>query len=72
MTSIQSKKRVHQWRSEEMGILVGTKTALNDNPSLTVRDVEGKNPIRFVLDKNLRLTNDLALFNNEAQTFIFN
>ena len=71
MTSIQSKKRVHQWRSEEMGILVGTKTAINDNPSLTVRDVEGKNPIRFVLDKNLRLTNDLALFNNEAQTFIF-
>ena len=71
MTSIQSKKRVHQWRSEEMGILVGTKTAIYDNPSLTVRDVKGKNPIRFVLDKNLRLTNDLALFNNEAQTFIF-
>ncbi len=71
MTSIQSKKRVHQWRSEEMGILVGTKTAINDNPSLTVRDVVGKNPIRFVLDKNLRLANDLALFNKEAKTFIF-
>lgn len=71
MTSIQSKKRVHQWRSEEMGILVGTKTAINDNPSLTVRDVEGKNPIRFVLDKNLRLANDLTLFNKEAKTFIF-
>ena len=71
MTSIQSKKRVHQWRSEEMGILVGTKTAINDNPSLTVRDVVGKNPIRFVLDKNLRLANDLVLFNKEAKTFIF-
>ena len=52
MTSIQSKKRVHQWRSEEMGILVGTKTAINDNPSLTVRDVVGKNPIRFVLRRS--------------------
>ena len=51
MTSAESKKLVHQWRSEEMGILVGTETAIKDNPSLTVREVKGKNPIRFVLDK---------------------
>ena len=42
MTSAESKKIVHQWRSEEMGILVGTETAIKDNPSLTVREVKGK------------------------------
>ena len=51
MTSAESKKIVHQWRAEEMGILVGTETAIKDNPSLTVREVKGKNPIRFVLIK---------------------
>lgn len=70
MTSVESKKLVHQWRSEEMGILVGTETAIKDNPSLTVREVNGKNPIRFVLDKNLRLPQDLSLFDNEAKTYL--
>lgn len=69
MTAAESKKLVHQWRSEEMGILVGTETAIKDNPSLTVREVEGKNPMRFVLDKSLRLPQNLALFDNAAKTF---
>ncbi len=69
MTSAKSKKLVHQWRSEEMGILIGTETAIKDNPLLTVREVKGKNPIRFVLDKNLRLPKDLSLFNNSAKTY---
>ena len=47
-----SLKLVHQWRSQEQAILVGRKTAELDNPLLTTREVEGKNPIRIVLDKN--------------------
>jgi len=63
---------VHKWRSEEHDIMVGTNTALNDNPSLTVREWKGKNPIRVVLDLNLRLPNHLNIFNKEAPTIVFN
>ena len=70
MTSAESKKIVHQWRAEEMGILVGTETAIKDNPSLSVREVTGKNPIRFVLDKNLRLSPNLSIFDEQASTFV--
>lgn len=70
MTSAESKKIVHQWRAEAMGILIGTNTAVKDNPSLTVREVKGKNPIRFVLDKNLRLSPNLSIFDEQAITFL--
>ena len=72
MTSIESKKLAHKWRAEEDAILVGRITAEKDNPSLTVREVEGSNPIRIVIDKDLKLSADFNLFNNEAKTIIFN
>lgn len=72
MTSESSKKLVHQWRSEEKSILVGRITAEKDNPSLTVREIEGENPIRIVIDKKLELPKDLNLFNSESETIIFN
>jgi diaminohydroxyphosphoribosylaminopyrimidine deaminase/5-amino-6-(5-phosphoribosylamino)uracil reductase len=72
ITSNESKKLVHQWRSEEDAILVGRITAEKDNPSLTVREAEGNNPIRIVIDKDLKLSTDLNLFNTEANTLIFN
>ena len=46
---------VHQIRSEEHAILVGTQTALNDNPSLTTRLVEGRNPVRILIDFDLKV-----------------
>ena len=72
MTSNESKKLVHQWRAEEDAVLVGRITAQKDNPSLTVREKKGTNPIRIVIDKNLKLSKDLNLFNTEAKTIIFN
>ena len=72
MTSSESKKLVHQWRAEEDAILVGRITAEKDNPSLTVREVQGKNPIRIIIDRDLKLSADLNLFNSETQTLIFN
>ena len=72
MTSSESKKLVHQWRAEEDAILVGRITAEKDNPSLNVREVKGKNPTRIVIDKDLKLSTDLNLFNTEAETLIFN
>jgi diaminohydroxyphosphoribosylaminopyrimidine deaminase/5-amino-6-(5-phosphoribosylamino)uracil reductase len=72
MTSSESKKLVHQWRAEEDAILVGRITAEKDNPSLTVREVKGKNPIRIIIDRDLKLSVNLNLFNSETQTLIFN
>jgi len=72
MTSSESKKIVHKWRAEEDAILVGRITAEKDNPSLTVREVDGNNPIRIVIDKNLKVSTDFNLFNNDAKTIIFN
>ena len=72
MTSIESKKLAHQFRAEEDAILVGRITAEKDNPSLTVRKVKGENPTRIVIDKELKLSTDLNLFNSEVKTLIFN
>ncbi len=67
-----SRQLVHQWRAEEDAILVGKNTAQYDNPSLTVRDWIGVNPIRVVLDRNLELSTDLNLFNGEVKTLVYN
>lgn len=63
---------VHKIRSEEGAILVGTNTAEKDNPSLTVRHWAGNNPVRAVVDKNLRLSQELNLFDGNAKTLVFN
>ncbi len=72
ITTPESKKLVHFWRSEEQAIMVGTNTALNDNPQLTVRETEGKNPLRVVLDLNLRLPKNLHLFDKSVPTIVLN
>lgn len=67
-----SNRLVHQWRSEEPSILVGTNTALLDNPSLNNRLWTGNHPIRLVLDFNLKLPSDLLVFNQQQKTIVFN
>jgi diaminohydroxyphosphoribosylaminopyrimidine deaminase / 5-amino-6-(5-phosphoribosylamino)uracil reductase len=72
LTNSLSNILVHQWRSQEMGILVGRKTVENDDPSLTVRNIEGENPVRIVLDPSNKLKSDFAVFNAHAPTWVFN
>lgn len=67
-----SKQFVHQLRSEEHAILVGTNTALTDNPSLTTREVKGRNPVRILVDFGLKVPQDFKIFNDEAETIILN
>ena len=67
-----SNQLVHQWRSEEAAIMVGTNTAIKDNPSLNNRSGKGKQPIRLVLDMNLRLPGSLKIFDEQQSTIIFN
>ncbi|WP_284463007.1 bifunctional diaminohydroxyphosphoribosylaminopyrimidine deaminase/5-amino-6-(5-phosphoribosylamino)uracil reductase RibD [Chryseobacterium sp.] len=63
---------VHQLRADEHAILVGTQTALHDNPSLTVRNVEGTNPTRILIDFDLKVPQHFKIYNNEAKTRVLN
>lgn len=63
---------VHQLRNDEHAILVGTQTALNDNPSLTTRNIAGKNPVRILIDFDLKVPRDFKIFNDEAKTIVIN
>lgn len=58
ITGPEARKLVHRWRSWSDAVLVGAGTVLVDNPSLTVRDVEGRNPLRVVVDSSLRTKPD--------------
>ena len=68
----ETKTLVHKWRSEEQSILVGRNTITNDNPSLTVRDYGGMNPIRLVIDSQLQISGNLNIFSKDAPTIVFN
>lgn len=65
-----SKKLTHKWRSQEHSILVGVQTIIDDNPLLTTRIVDGKNPIRFVLDPNSRIPIDSRVLSDKSKTII--
>lgn len=62
---------VHKQRAEHKAILVGRRTALLDNPSLTTRNWYGKNPLRLVIDRNLTLPAELKLFDHSTPTMVF-
>ena len=70
ITNKYSGQLVHKWRSEEAGILVGTTTALDDNPSLNVRKWTGKDPVRLVVDRELKISKDAALFDQTQKTIV--
>lgn len=63
---------VHKWRSEVQAIMVGTNTLLTDDPALTTRLWEGKNPLRVCLDRKLKAPGSFKIFNDQAPTLIVN
>jgi diaminohydroxyphosphoribosylaminopyrimidine deaminase/5-amino-6-(5-phosphoribosylamino)uracil reductase len=70
ITNEFSRQLVHKWRSEEQAILVGTNTVLEDNPTLTVRDWIGKNPVRIVLDRGGKISEIFAVKNKKTKTIV--
>lgn len=70
ITTNKSRQLVHQWRSEEQGILVGTTTVLADNPKLDVRNWYGKAPTRIVIDRSLKIDSSYSVFDGSAQTIV--
>lgn len=71
ITDAWAKRMVHKWRSVEQAILVGTVTAMKDNPSLTVRDWTGPDPLRLVIDRYGKLPHTLSLFDGKVPTLVF-
>ncbi len=61
----------HTWRSEEQAIMVGKNTALLDNPKLTSRTRNQKNPLRIVTDKNLVIPSSYFLLDKTTPTIVF-
>ncbi|MBX7045151.1 MAG: bifunctional diaminohydroxyphosphoribosylaminopyrimidine deaminase/5-amino-6-(5-phosphoribosylamino)uracil reductase RibD [Ignavibacteria bacterium] len=72
ITNKTSREFVHRMRSEYDAVLIGKNTAKMDNPDLNVREVEGRNPLRIVIDKNLKLPKDLKIFcdNDKDKTYV--
>lgn len=72
ITNETCRALVHKYRAELEAILVGTDTAVADNPKLNVRLWSGKSPVRVVIDNSLRLPKSLYVFDNSIKTLIFN
>lgn len=70
ITNKYSRQLVHKWRSEEMAILVGTQTVLDDNPALDVRSWTGPSPVRIVLDRTNRISEDYSVKNHKIKSII--
>ncbi|MFZ1321356.1 MAG: bifunctional diaminohydroxyphosphoribosylaminopyrimidine deaminase/5-amino-6-(5-phosphoribosylamino)uracil reductase RibD [Ignavibacteria bacterium] len=72
ITGSDSRKFVHKMRSEYDAVLIGKNTALKDDPSLNVRDIKGRDPLRIVIDRDNSLSQNLKIFSdhNIDKTFV--
>ena len=72
ITAEESRQDVHQLRSENMAILVGINTVLKDDPALTARIQNGRNPIRVIMDSSLKIPLEAQVITDkQAKTIIF-
>jgi diaminohydroxyphosphoribosylaminopyrimidine deaminase / 5-amino-6-(5-phosphoribosylamino)uracil reductase len=71
ITDPKLKILVHRWRAAADAILVGATTVINDNPRLTAREWPGQNPLRIVFDPDGVLSDEYAVFDNSAPTWIY-
>lgn len=72
ITSEEARHDVHQLRNEHMAILAGVNTVIADNPELTTRIPNGRNPIRIILDSTLKIPLDRKVITDKlADTWIF-
>lgn len=68
----QSRDMVHTWRAQEAGIMVGTNTVMYDNPRLNVRNGSGMDPVRIIIDRELKLSLGFNVFDNNQVTLCYN
>ncbi len=67
ITSHKSRELVHRWRASYDAVMVGRNTVETDNPTLTVRHIEGRQPVRIVIDGPYGLSKDLNLFSDQYE-----
>lgn len=70
ISNTYARQKVHQWRSEEQAILVGTKTVLDDNPQLNTRDWYGNAPVRIVLDREGKIDHTYRVLDGTQPTLV--
>lgn len=70
ITNEMARIAVHKQRATEQAIFIGTETALRDNPSLTLRDWYGEQPLRVIPDRQQRLPHTLHVFDEKAPTLL--
>lgn len=70
ISNTYSQQLAHKMRAEEQAILVGTNTALNDNPKLNARNWFGLNPVRIVLDRSLKIPSHYNLYDGNLKTIV--
>lgn len=61
----------HKMRSENQSILIATNTVLLDNPSLTVRNWSGRNPVRMAIDRRKTIPSNYHILDGRVPTIIF-
>ena len=71
ITGEEARYEVHRLRSAYDAVMSGEATVLADDAELTVRHCEGRNPLRVVLDRELRLPLEAKIFSSEAPTILF-
>lgn len=71
ITSLPARQHGHRLRAACDAIVVGIGTVLADNPMLTVRHVRGRNPLRVVMDSQLRIPGGARILGPDARTVIF-
>lgn len=67
-----SRQLVHKWRAEEDAIVVGRNTVVHDNPQLNVREWSGRNPVRVILDRFLKLSETYHVLDRAQPTLVYN
>jgi len=72
ISSPESLKLAHQLRATHDAVLAGVNTVLKDDPELTTRLVKGRNPVRVILDSQLRISLDAKVLTNQkaARTLV--
>jgi len=71
LSSPESRRQIHKLRSEVASIMVGTRTALLDNPSLSVRHWSGASPVRLTIDRHLCIPSHYHLLDRTIPTVVF-
>jgi diaminohydroxyphosphoribosylaminopyrimidine deaminase / 5-amino-6-(5-phosphoribosylamino)uracil reductase len=67
ISSEESRRLVHQWRREADVVMVGAATVIADNPRLTCRIEGGRDPVRVIIDQQLRSPVDARIFRQRSQ-----